>query len=64
MEKENTFFYRDKDKERANIVRCQMDTILNKFLEMADADQKAEYEKVCQHFRAMIEDTNPAFFDD
>lgn len=64
VEKENTFFYRDKDKERANIVRSQMHIILNKFLEMADADQEAKYEEICQYFRNAIEDTDPAFFDD
>lgn len=54
VEKENTFFYRDKDAERANAVRSQVDKILEIFSEIKDSDQQMVYKDVCQFFRDAI----------
>lgn len=64
VEKENTFFYRAKDNERANVVRCQMNKILKKLSEVEDSDHKKVYEEVCQYLRNTIIETDPTFFDE
>lgn len=63
VEKENTFFYRAKDKERADTVRCQMDNILKKFSEIEDSNQNKAYKEICQHLREEITKTDGHFFD-
>lgn len=52
--KEKTFFYRDKDKDRVKAVLSQVKKILNVFSDINENGQPTAYKEACQYFKKAI----------
>lgn len=63
LDRKNTFFYRDKDKDKAKAVLSQVRGILKKYPDAENADQRVALKVICQRFEKEINKFYPTAED-